>query len=154
MWCNKESKYPCTSAVITIWSSSPGCWEGRSRVERGADAVLGTWRCTAIRMSSQISALPPFSLKSSRKEICCEVSQLNIIILLEKQVKVAHVHLPPFLIITEDLGGFSIQRQSVSVESEGCRMPWLTFRRIIVSFTHAFSPQISLVQEELQRLSI
>lgn len=123
-------------------------------MERGADAVLGTWRCAAIRMSSQTSALPPFSLKSSRKEICCEVSQLNIIIFLEKQVEVAHVHLPPFSIVTEDLGGFSIQRQSVSVESEGCRMPWLTFRRIIVSFTDAFFSQISLVQEELQRLSI
>lgn len=105
------------------------------------------WRCTAIRMSSQISALPPFSLKSSRKEICCEVSQLNIIIFLEKQVKVAHVHLPPFLIVTEDLGGFSIQRQSVSVESEGCRMPWLTFRRIIVSFTHAFFPKSPLYKK-------
>lgn len=86
-------------------------------MERSADAVLGTWRCAAIRMSSQISILPAFSLKSSRKEICCEVSQLNIIIFLEKQVKVAHVRLPPFLIVTEDLGGFSIQRQSVSVES-------------------------------------
>lgn len=49
---------------------------------------------------------------------------------------------PCFLIIREDSGGFPIQRQSVSVESGGCRMPWLTFRRIIVSFTHGFSPRL------------
>lgn len=67
-------------------------------------------------------------------------------------MKVAHVQHgspPPFLIVTEDLGGFPIRRQSVNVESEGWRMPWLTFRRIIVSFTHSFSPNptpISLVQ--------
>lgn len=56
---------------------------------------MDTWRRTAIWMGgwiSAFSALPVFSLKSSRKEICREVSQLNAMIMfVQKQVKVAHV---------------------------------------------------------------
>lgn len=56
---------------------------------------MDTWRRAAIWMGGWISAssaLPIFSLKSSGKEVCHEVSQLNAMIMfVQKQVKVARV---------------------------------------------------------------
>lgn len=106
---------------------------------------MGTCRHAVIRMSSLFSgssAWSPFRSKSSGKEISQSVKHNNYIPskASESGTCSTQTSSPCFLIITKDLGGFPIQRQSVSVEGGGCRMPWLTFRRIIVSFTHGFSP--------------
>lgn len=127
-------------------SSSPG-QEGKRERGRGGDVLTGTRRHTAIGTSSQFagsSALPPFSSKSSEEERSQSVKQNNYIPskVSESGTCSTRISSPPFLIITEDLGGFPIQRQSVSVESEGCRTAWLTFRRIIVPFTHGVSPSL------------
>lgn len=70
--------------VSVLWAEleAAALAAGRRGGQRGGEALMATWRHTAIRMSCQLSgssALSPFNSKSSGKEISQSVKHSNYI---------------------------------------------------------------------------